>query len=75
LGVVSAAKAVSLRKMTTGIRPGDLSGTITELVQDLRRVALTKAPTALLRPVNRALNASDRPEIRGEQGHYRSRAL
>jgi len=74
-GVVSAAKAASLRKMTTGIRPADLSGAITEIVQDLERVALTKAPTPLLRHVNRAFNASDRPEVRGEQRPRRSRAL
>ena len=74
-GVVSAAKAASLRKMTTGIRPADLSGAITELVQDLERVALTKASAPLLRHVNRAFNASDRPEVRGEQRHRRSRAL
>lgn len=71
---LSKATVTSLRKMTTGIRPADLSGAITELVSDLERLALTKAPTALPRNVNRAFNASDRPEVRGEQRAPRSRA-
>ena len=74
-GVLTAAKATALTKMTTGIRPADLSGAITELVRDLERVALTKAPTPLPRNVNRAFNASDRPEVRGEQRPRRSRAI
>jgi hypothetical protein len=74
-GAVSAAKAASLRKMTTGISPADLSGANTELVEDLERVTLTRAPRPLLRHVNRAFNASDRPEVRGEQQPRRSRAL
>ncbi len=74
-GVLSPAKAASLRKMTTGIRPADLSGAITELVGDLERVALTKSPTPLSRNVNRAFNVSDRPEVRGEPRARRSRAF
>ncbi len=74
-GVLAPAKVTSLRKMTTGIRPADLSGAITELVGDLERVALTKAPTPLPRNVNRAFNASDRPEVRGEPRARRSRAI
>ncbi len=74
-GILGKAKVASLRKMTTAIRPADLSGAITELAQDLERLALTKAPTPLPRKVNRAFNASDRPEVRGEQRARRSRAL
>ncbi|MGH9045872.1 MAG: integrase catalytic domain-containing protein [Acidimicrobiales bacterium] len=74
-GVLPKATAASLRKMTTAIRPADLSGAITELVSDLERLALTKAPTPLARNVNRAFNASDRPEVRGESRARRSRAL
>ena len=50
-------------------------GAITELVSDLERLALTKASPAVLRNVNRAFNASDRPEVRGEERPRRSRAL
>jgi transposase InsO family protein len=73
-GVLATAKVASLRKMTTAIRPADLSAAITELVQDLENLALTKAPAPLPRPVNRAFNTSDRPEVRGEQRARRSRA-
>jgi hypothetical protein len=66
-GVVSRAKVAALRKMTTGIRPADRSGAITELVQELERLALRKAPTPLPWRVNRTFNASDRPEVRGEE--------
>jgi hypothetical protein len=74
-GVLPKATATALRKMTGAIRPAHLSGAITELVSDLERLALTKAPTSLLRHVNRAFNASDRPEVRGEQRARRSRAI
>ena len=74
-GILTKAKVASLRKMTVGIRPGDLSAAITELVSDLERLALTKAPTPLSRKVNRTFNSSDRPEVRGEQRARRSRAL
>jgi hypothetical protein len=74
-GVLPAAKVASLRKMTTGIRPADLSRAITELVGDLERLALTKAPTPAPRAVNRAFNASDRPKVRGERRAPRSRAF
>jgi hypothetical protein len=74
-GALPPAKVATLRKMTTGIRPADLSGAITELVQDLERIALSKAPTPLPRKVNHTFNASDRPEVRGEQRTPRSRAI
>jgi hypothetical protein len=70
--VLSPAKVASLRKMTRAIRPGDLSRHITALVRELENLAVTKAPRPL-RPVNRAFNSSDRPEIRGEQKARRSR--
>ena len=71
-GVLSPAKVASLRRMTRAIRPGDLSRHITALAQELENMAITKAPTPL-RHVNRAFNASDRPEVRGEQKARRSR--
>ena len=74
-GVLTKSKIASLRKMTTAIRPADLSGAITELVGDLEHLALAKAPTPLPRTVNRSFNASDRPEIRGEKRTGRSRAF
>jgi hypothetical protein len=74
-GVVSQATATSLRKMTTAIRPADLSGAITELTQELEGLALSKAPAPLLRKVNRDFNASDRPEVRAQQRAPRSRAI
>jgi hypothetical protein len=73
-GVVSKQKAASLRKMTRAIRPGDLSRRITALVAELEELAMTKRPTPIRR-VNRAFNASDRPEVRGEQKPRRSRAF
>lgn len=73
-GVLSPAKVASLRRMTRAIRPGDLSRHITALTQELENMAITKAPTPL-RHVNRAFNASDRPEVRGEQKARRSRTI
>jgi transposase InsO family protein len=73
-GIIPKPKIASLRKMTNGIRPADLSGAITELTRDLENLALTKAPAPLPRHVNRAFNPSDRPEIRGERRTPRSRA-
>jgi transposase InsO family protein len=74
-GILPPAKVASLRKMTTAIRPADLSRAITELVQELENLALTKAPTPQFRKVNQAFNASDRPEVRGEKRVPRSRAF
>lgn len=74
-GVVSRATATSLRKMTGAIRPAGLSAAILELTNELEHLALAKAPTPLLRKVNRDFNSSDRPEVRGEKRAPRSRAL
>jgi len=71
-GALSDAKIASLDKLTAAIRPGDLSRRITALARELENLAITKAPTPL-RKVNRAFNASDRPEVRGEQPARRSR--
>jgi hypothetical protein len=71
-GVLSRPQVAALRKITGAIRPGDLSRRITALVRELETLAITKAPTPLRR-VNRAFNASDRPEVRGEQRPRRSR--
>jgi transposase InsO family protein len=74
-GILAPAKIASLRRMTTAIRPADLSRAITELTAELEQLALTKAPAPLPRRVNRAFNASDRPELRGEKPPRRSRAI
>lgn len=71
-GVLSSAKVASLRKITRAIRPGDLSRRISTLAAELENLAITKAPTPIRR-VNRAFNASDRPEVRGEEKPRRSR--
>ena len=71
-GVLSPAKVASLRRMTQAVRPGDLSRHITALAQELENIAITKTPTPL-RHVNLAFNASDRPEVRGEQKARHSR--
>jgi len=72
-GVLTAAKAASLRKITRAIHPGDLSRRITVLAAGLEKLAITKAPTPMARRVNRAFNSSDRPELRGEEKPRRSR--
>lgn len=73
-GALTPGKVASLRKITRSIRPGDLSRRITALVQELENFAITKQPTPL-RKVNRAFNASNRPEVRGEQRAPRSRTF
>jgi transposase InsO family protein len=74
-GVLSKATVTSLRKLTTAIRPADLSRAITELAEELEDFAVIKAPTPHPRRVNRAFNASDRPEIQGRPAVRRSRAI
>lgn len=73
-GMLSKEKMASLRKITSAIRPADLSRRITALVAELEQFAATKRPTPIRR-VNRSFNSSDRPEVRGEQRPRRSRAL
>ncbi|HYA68365.1 MAG TPA: transposase family protein [Acidimicrobiales bacterium] len=73
-GVLDARTITSLRKMTRSIRPGDLSRHITALAGQLEKLAISKM-TAPIRPVNRAFNSSDRPEVRGEQRARHSRTL
>ncbi len=73
--VLSESKVASLRKLTRAIRPGDLSRAIAQLAAELENLAITKAPKPLPRPVNRAFNASDRPELLSEQKPRRSRTL
>ena len=72
-GILSPAKVASLRKITSAIRPGDLSRRITALAQELEGLTVTKASTPIRR-INRAFNSSDHPELRGEKAR-RSRAL
>jgi transposase InsO family protein len=73
-GALSKEKVASLRKITSAIRPADLSRRITALVAELEQFAATKRPTPIRR-VNRSFNSSDRPEVRGEKRPRRSRAF
>jgi len=73
-GVLDGTKVASLRRMTRSIRPGDLSRHITALAAQLENLAISKT-AAPIRPVNRAFNTSDRPEVRGESTSRRSRTI
>ena len=73
-GVLTRQKTASLRKITAAICPGETSRRITALAAELEKLAITKQPTSIRR-VNRTFNASDRPEVRGEQKPTRYRAL
>jgi hypothetical protein len=62
----------SLTKARNALRPGQLQRHIDALATQLERLALSKT-TAPPRPVNRAFNKSDRPEILGEATNQPSR--
>lgn len=64
-GVLTAAKKTSLTRTRNTIRPGELQRRIDALADRLERLALTKT-TAPPRPVNRAFNKTNRPEVLGE---------
>ena len=64
-GVLTAAKKTSLTRTRNAIRPGQLQRRIDALAAQLERLALSKT-TAPPRPVNRAFNHRDRPEVLGE---------
>jgi len=64
-GVLTPAKKASLTKARNAIRPGQLQRHIDAFAARLERLALSKT-TAPPRPVNRAFNNTDRPEILGE---------
>lgn len=71
-GVLNPARKAALTRTLNGIRPGQLQRHIDALAARLERLALSKT-TAAPRPINRAFNASDRPEILGEATNHRSR--
>ena len=64
-GVLTPAKKTALTRARNNIRPGDLQRRIDTLAARLERLALSKT-TAAPRPVNRAFNKRDRPEVLGE---------
>lgn len=64
-GVVTPAKKASLARARNAIQPGQLQRRIDTLAAQLERLALTKT-AASPRPINRAFNKRDRPEVRGE---------
>ena len=64
-GVLTPANKTSLTRSRNAIRPGDLQLRIDALVTRLEPLALSKT-TVPPRPINRAFNKRDRPEILGE---------
>jgi transposase InsO family protein len=71
-GVLTPARKAALTRARNTIRPGELQRHIDTLTTRLERVALSKT-TAPPRPVNRAFNKTDRPEILGEATNHASR--
>jgi hypothetical protein len=71
-GVLTPAKKAALTRARNAIRPGELQRHIEALTARLERLALTKN-TVPPRPVNRAFNKTNRPEISGEATNQRSR--
>lgn len=71
-GVLTPARKAALTRTRNAIRPGELQRNIDALATELQRLSLTKT-TAPPRPVNRAFNKRDRPEILGEATNHRSR--
>ncbi len=61
-GVLTPAAQSGLTRRRNALHPGQLQRQIAALCRQLERLALVKAP-APQRPVNRAFNASDRPEL------------
>ncbi len=64
-GVLTPTQKRSLTRTRNAIRPGELQRRIDALATQLERLALTKT-TAPARPVNRAFNHRDHPEVLGE---------
>ena len=64
-GVLTPAQKASLTRTRNAITPGQLQRRIDALAAKLERLALSKT-TAPPRPINRAFNKRDRPEILGE---------
>ena len=64
-GVLTPAKKASLTRTRNAMHPGRLQRHIDDLAVRLERLALTKTTTPP-RPINRAFNHRDRPEVLGE---------
>ena len=64
-GVLTPAKKAALTRARNTIRPGQLQRRIDQLAAQLERLALSKT-AAPPRPINRAFNKRDRPEVLGE---------
>jgi hypothetical protein len=71
-GVLTPTKKASLTRARNVIRPGELQRHIDALATRLERLALAKTTTPA-RPVNRAFNKRDRPEILREATNHASR--
>jgi hypothetical protein len=70
--VLSAAQHGALTRARNGLRPGELQREIARLCTQLERLALSKA-SAPPRSVNRAFDASSRPELITPERPRRSR--
>ncbi len=64
-GLVTPAKRAALTRALNQLHPGELQRQIDNLVARLERLALTKTTTPP-RPINRAFNHRNHPEILGE---------
>lgn len=71
-GVLTPAKKAALTRTLNQLRPGQVQRQIDALAARLERLALSKT-TAAPRPVNRAFNKTDRPELLGEATNQPSR--
>jgi predicted HAD superfamily phosphohydrolase YqeG len=74
-GGLSEKKAASLKRITSSIRPGDLSRRITALAAELENLAVTKAAKPSPRRINRAFNVPLHPEVFDESRIQRSRTF
>lgn len=74
-GVLPPQKRAALTRRLNAMHPGQLQREIARLCARLEKLALSKAATPLARPVNRAFNASRRPELLGEATNQRSRRI
>jgi hypothetical protein len=73
-GVLSPARRGALTRSRNALRPGEVQREIARLCVRLEHLALSKN-TAPPRAVNRAFNASNRPELLGEATNQRSRRI
>lgn len=71
-GVLTPTAKASLTRARNAIHPGQLQRRIDTLATQLERLALSKT-AAPPRPINRAFNQRDRPEVLGEATNHRSR--